>query len=327
VNGLILEAPEKLSWRNFPLSDSLKDHEVKLKVLYGGICGSDIGVYKGKLPHAVYPVIPGHEILGEVIEVGKKANIAVGQRVVVQPNSYCGTCEYCMAGKTNICPDKKSIGINVHGGFKEEIVIESKYAIPVPETLSNERAILIEPLSVIVHALEKADIKKGTSVAIVGCGTEGLLAVALASYLGANITAIDVNLEKLDEMKMQYPKIRIQHPKDVSADTFDIAVEVAGVKSSFEQCIDIVKPGGTIIAVGLPEVAEIPVVQLVREEITIKGSIIYNAVEDFKQSIHFLLEEDFYVEPIISEILPVTQYEEAYEKAVSGKYRKIILKF
>ena len=327
MNGLILEAPEKLSWRNFPLSDSLKDHEVKLKVLYGGICGSDIGVYKGKLPHAVYPVIPGHEILGEVIEVGKKANIAVGQRVVVHPNSYCGTCEYCMAGKTNICPDKKSIGINVHGGFKEEIVIESKYAIPVPETLSNERAILIEPLSVIVHALEKADIKKGTSVAIVGCGTEGLLAVALASYLGANITAIDVNLEKLDEMKMQYPKIRIQHPKDVSADTFDIAVEVAGVKSSFEQCIDIVKPGGTIIAVGLPEVAEIPVVQLVREEITIKGSIIYNAVEDFKQSIHFLLEEDFYVEPIISDILPVAQYEEAYEKAVSGKYRKIILKF
>lgn len=327
MNGLYLEAPEKLSWKDFHLYDPLEDNEVKLKVIYGGICGSDIGVYKGKLAHAVYPVIPGHEILGEVIEVGKDVNIPVGQRVVVQPNSYCGTCENCVAGKTNICPEKKSIGINAHGGFMEEIVVDAKYAIAVPKSLTNERAILIEPLSVIVHALAKADITKGTSVAIVGCGTEGLLAVALASFLGAEITAIDINVEKLAEVKKQYPKIHIQQPNEVSADSFDIAIEVAGVTSSFEQCIEIVKPGGTIVAVGLPKTAEVPVVKLVREEITIKGSIIYNAVEDFNQSIQYLLEEDFYVEPIISEILPVTQYEEAYEKAVSGKYRKIILKF
>lgn len=327
MNGLYLEAPEKLSWKKFHLHDAVKANEVKLKVIYGGICGSDIGVFKGRLPHAVYPVIPGHEILGEVIEVGEDANVAVGQRVVIQPNSYCGTCENCRLGKTNICPKKKSIGINVHGGFMEEVVVEAKYAIPVPEALSNERAILIEPLSVIVHALDKATITKETSIAIVGCGTEGLLAVAVADYLGADITAIDINLEKLTEIQQQYPDIQIQHPNDVAVNTFDVVVEVAGVKSSFEQCIDIVKPGGTILAVGLPKVAEIPVVQVVREEITIKGSIIYNAVDDFNKSMSYLLDEKFYVEPIISDILPVAQYAEAYEKAVSGKYRKLILKF
>lgn len=327
VNGLYMEKPGRVTWCEVPMTQKLQADEVKINVIYGGICGSDIGVYKGKLPHANYPVVPGHEILGEVVEAGQDAKVEIGDRVVVQPNSYCGKCEFCRAGKTNICPEKKSLGINKHGGFAEYFVVSSNYIVKVPEKLSNERAILIEPLAVIVHALKKVTIAKGSSMAIIGCGTEGMLAVALASYFGAKITAIDINPEKLAKVQDHYPAIEICHPENVHENQFDIVLEVAGVKESFEQCIEIVKPGGAVVAIGFPAVAEIPVVKMVRKELSIFGSIIYNVPDDFLSSIDYLLDENFYVEPIISDIMVVEDFEKAYEKAASGKYRKIVLAF
>lgn len=327
MKALYIEKPGEILWKEIPNRTKVNGEEVKVKVIYGGICGSDISVYQAKLPHASYPVIPGHEILGEIVEVGENAKVKIGERVVIQPNSYCGECEFCQKGKTNICPRKKSMGINVNGGFADEFILSSKYVIPVPEQLSNERAILIEPLAVIVHALKKVQIDPETSVAIVGCGTEGMLALALASYRGGKITAIDVNPEKLNKVKEYYPEVSVKFPNEVTENQFDVTVEVAGVKESFEQCIEIVKPGGSVVAVGFPHTAEIPVVKMVRKEISIFGSIIYNKTEDFVESINYLMNEKFYVEPIISEILPVHRYKEAYEKASSGKFRKILLKF
>jgi len=190
--------------------------------------------------------------------------------------------------------------------------------------LSNERAILIEPLAVIVHALKKVNITKDTSVAVVGCGTEGMLSVALANYLGGTITAIDINPDKLIKVKQHYPDIATVTSKDVNSNDFDIVLEVAGAPSAFEQCVDIVKPGGSIIAIGLPEVATIPVVKMVRKEITIYGSIIYNVPEDFLLGINYLLDDTFNVEAIISKIIPVNEFKAAYEKGISGKYHKIL---
>ncbi|MEI3607638.1 alcohol dehydrogenase catalytic domain-containing protein [Pseudogracilibacillus sp. SE30717A] len=327
MKALYIEKPGEITWKTVSSVGKVNSDEVKLKVIYGGICGSDVSVFKGKLPHAAYPVIPGHEILGEVVEAGKTASVQVGQRVVVQPNSYCGECEFCQAGKTNICPEKKSLGINEHGGFAEEFIISSKYIIPVPDQLPNERAVLIEPLAVIVHALKKVKIDENTSVAVIGCGTEGMLAVALANYLGGNITAIDINPEKLQKVKEHYPDIEIKHPEEVTENQYDVTIEVAGVRASFEQSIEIVKPGGSVVAVGFPAVAKIPVVKMVRKELSIFGSIIYNVPDDFLASITYLLDEKFYVEPIISEVLPIAHFEKAYEKAVSGHYRKIVLEF
>ncbi|WP_164215919.1 alcohol dehydrogenase catalytic domain-containing protein [Virgibacillus sp. YIM 98842] len=327
MKSLYLDKPGEVAFTTLPDIEKIAEDEVKLRVIYGGICGSDVGVFKGKLPHASYPVVPGHEILGEVVAVGSHTSIELGKRAVVQPNSFCGECEYCQAGNTNICPEKKSLGINENGGFQNEFIVKEKYVIEVPDALSNERAVLVEPLAVIVHALEKVSIGPGTSVAVIGCGTEGMLAVALASYFGAKITAIDINPEKLDKVKEHYPDITTLHPEEVHCNQFEIVVEVAGVRASFEQCLDIAKPGGAVISVGFPNIAEIEVVRMVRKELTIYGSIIYNVPDDFYTSIYYLMDDKFYVEPIISEILPVTAFEEAYEKACSGKYRKIVLDF
>ncbi len=322
--GLYLNNPSEIKLIQSP-SPQLRDDEVRIKVIYGGICGSDISVFKGKIAHAVYPIRPGHELVGEIIEVGKDANIESGKRIVVAPNSFCGKCEYCLNGKPNICENKKSLGVNTDGGFSEEFTISSKYILPVPEHLSDEKAVLIEPFAVIVHAFEKIEIKKGTSVAIIGCGTEGMLAITLAHYLGAEITAIDINPSKFEKVR-SIGNIHTCLPQDVSG-CFDIVIEAAGVKQSVEQAIELVKPGGSLVMVGITAEATFPVIQIVRKEITIYGSIIYNFPADFHKSIAYLEQDDFNVDAIISKICHFKDYKEAYEDAVSGEYGKIILKF
>lgn len=323
---LYLSKPGDLEIREVQSTSSLKDDEVKVKLIYGGICGSDIGVYKGKINHASYPIRPGHELLGTIIETGKDAKYEVGKRIVVQPNSFCGECDLCVKGKTNICRHKQSLGINTNGGFSEEFTISSKYVLPIPDEMPDERAVLIEPFAVIVHAFKKINITKDTSVAIIGCGTEGMLAVALATYLGARVTAIDINQLKLDKVS-SFGVARIAHPQDIKDETFDVVIEAAGVKSSVEQAIQIASPGGSVVLVGLAPEANFPVAQVVRKELNIHGTIIYNFPSDFLQTLEYLMQDNFNVEPIISEIIHFTEYQRAYEAAVSGQYGKIILSF
>src|SRR5690606_18679185 len=117
-----------------------------------------------------------------------------------------------------------------------------KYVIPVPNELSDERAILIEPFAVIVHAFQKLQVTKGTSIAIIGCGTEGMLAVSLAKFIGLNVTAIDINEEKLDKVKNEF-QVKTAVPEEVKDEMFDVVIEAAGVKAAVEQSVHIAKPG------------------------------------------------------------------------------------
>ncbi|WP_077596905.1 zinc-dependent alcohol dehydrogenase [Oceanobacillus kimchii] len=326
MNGLYLSSPGVIEFRELASRSNLNDDEVRIKLIYGGICGSDISVFKGKLPHANYPVVPGHELIGTVIETGESASDFYGKRVVIMPNSFCGKCEYCKVGKTNICTEKQSLGINRDGGFAEEFVISSKYVLSLPNQLTNEKAVLIEPMAVIVHAMKKVVITEETNVAIIGCGNEGMLAIAVADYLGAKVTAIDVKQNKLNKVSHCYHNVSTCQSSDVE-ESFDVVIEAAGTSESFEQGMQLLKPGGAFVAIGMPPHASLPVVEIVRKEITIHGSIIYNFPEDFNTSIEFLLQDDFHVDPVISKIFSVKDYEKAYMDAVSGDYGKIVLKF
>lgn len=324
--GLYLNKPGELELRELSSVSSLKEDEVKVRLIYGGICGSDVGVYKGKIAHASYPVLPGHELLGTIIEAGETAAYEVGTKVVVQPNSFCGECDLCKKGKTNICRHKRSLGVNTDGGFAEEFTISSKYVLPVPDDMSNERAVLIEPFAVIVHAFKKIEVTKGTSVAVIGCGTEGMLAIALAVYLGADVTAIDINQDKLNKVK-SFGNIKTALPHDIKDETFEVVIEAAGVGQSVQQAVEIAAPGGSVVLIGLAPEASFPPVRVVRNELTIYGSIIYNFPTDFSQALEYLRRDDFHIGPVISGILPFREYKQAYEMAVSGSYGKIIMDF
>ncbi|WP_046176305.1 zinc-dependent alcohol dehydrogenase [Domibacillus indicus] len=327
MHSLYLAGPGDVSLKEGAAARAPEQNEVKIKLIYGGICGSDIGVYKGKISHAAYPITPGHELLGMVVEKGKDVAIPVGTRVVIQPNSYCDECEQCQKGNTNLCLYKKSLGVNTDGGFAEEFTISAKYILPVPDELPDERAVLIEPFAVVVHALKHVNITGETSVAVIGCGTEGQLAIALAAHLGAAITAIDINEAKLSDVQA-YGSIQTYTPASVPAEAkFDVVIEAAGVSQAVEQAVDIVKPGGKVVLIGLTAEATLPILKIVRNEIAIHGSIIYNFPADFAQSVDYLIHPDFVIDPVIAEIVPLHEYERAYEKAAAGQCAKIILNF
>lgn len=324
---LFLQKPYELKVREAGSTPSPTGDEVKMEVIYGGICGSDVGVFQGKLHHARYPLRPGHELVGKVIEAGSRASVPVGTRVVVLPNTFCGACRYCRQGDTNLCVDKQSLGVTINGGFSQEFLISSKYVLPIPDDLPDEKAVLIEPFAVVVHAFKKVHISAHTSVCIVGCGNEGMLAAALADHLGARVTAIDINPKKLDLVKKLGREIKAVLPQDLRQETFDVVIEAGGTKSSVEQGIQLVRPGGEMVVIGLAQEAILPVAHMVRSELTLYGTIIYNFPSDYLQAIEYLRNSSFHADAIVSMITPFTSCQQAFESALSGDYGKIILKF
>jgi L-iditol 2-dehydrogenase len=323
---LYLTNPHEMELRNASPLPSPEGDQVKIKLIYGGICGSDLKVLQGKVGHAAYPLRPGHELIGIIINAGEHSKYPVGTRVVVLPNTFCGECDLCQKGHFNICRSKESIGINTDGGFAEEFTISSKFVLPIPEDLSDERAILIEPFAVVVHALKKVTITKGTKVAIVGCGNEGMLSAALALHLGAEVTALDINPQKFNLVK-KIGDVRTVRSDEMGEEAFDVVIEAAGVKSSVEQGLKLVRPGGSFVLIGLAPEANIPITHLVRNEITIYGSIIYNFPEDYVQTITYLKDNNFNVAPIISKVFSLKDFKEAYDAALSGDYGKVIFNF
>ncbi len=324
---LFLKKPGQLSMKKTVSGQSLQDNEARVRVIYGGICGSDLRVFRGTIPYAVYPCRPGHEILGIVTEAGKNSSHKPGTRVISFPNTYCGKCEFCLQGKTNICINKKSFGVTINGLFADEIVIDSEFLVAVPEELTNERAILTEPFAVNVHALKRACITKETSVAVVGCGTEGLLAVALLNYIGADITVLDINPAKMEKATTFNKSIRVLPPAQVQGQVFDVVIEAAGVKAAIEQAFLLVKPGGSLITLGITnDEVMFPSLHVTRSEMTIYGSIIYTK-NDFEDALRFLKDPQFNVSPVLSKIVPFDEYEKAFDDALSGNFTKIVLDF
>jgi L-iditol 2-dehydrogenase len=324
---LYLEKPEQLSLREAAPVQTLKENETRVRVIYGGICGSDLKVFRGTIPYAKYPCRPGHEILGTVIEAGEMSPYKPGTRVISFPNTYCGKCEFCLQGKTNICTSKQSFGVTINGLFASEIVIDSEFLVPVPSELASERAILTEPFAVNVHALKRANILKGASVAVVGCGTEGLLSIALLDYIGADITVLDINPGKMEKARSFNKTIKRLHPEEVRGEVFDVVVEAAGVKAAIEQAFLLVKPGGSLITLGLiNDEVSFPSLHVTRSEITVYGSIIYTK-KDFEEALGFLKDPEFNVSPVLSKIVPLNDYKRAFEDALTGNFTKIVLDF
>ena len=326
-SSLVVMKPGEVILKQEDSDYEIAANEIKVKTLYAGICGSDISVYKGRLAHANYPVIPGHEVVGEIVARGKNVKLECGTKIVIVPNSFCDKCMNCISGKRNICENKKSLGVNCNGIFKEEFIIEEKYALSIEDNFPLERAVLAEPLAVIVHAFQKIEKNPTKSLLIIGCGSEGMLAVSLASYYGLNVTVVDINKNKLNIVKEFLPNVSVFVPEEIEQDRFDYIIECAGVSASVEQSIRVVKPGGKVVLIGMPATANLPIVHIVRNEINIEGSIIYSFPHDFIESLRILADPKFIISHAVSRPRPISEFQSAYEDACSGNFGKILFDF
>ena len=201
-----------------------------------------------------YPILLGHEVVGNVAAVGNNVKqFTIGQRVIVEPNYNCGFCTFCRNGHGNICPNKKSLGVTIPGCFAEQFVAPAEFVWSVPDTISDEDAVTIEPLAVSLHTLWQSGARIGDTIAVLGCGSTGLLLIQAAIAEGLRVFAhdkIESKLEMAQEFGAQVDQDQ-DIPKLWQEEGVTAVFECAGVSSTVELALKSVPRGGQVILLGL----------------------------------------------------------------------------
>ncbi len=304
-----------------------QEDQVRIAVELGGICGSDNSMYHGKLA-APLPVIPGHEAVGRIDAVGSAVtSFTIGQRVTIHPNYYCGECDVCKKGLTNICRSKVRLGVDIDGVFAEYAVVPAKAVFPVPDSLPNEVAVFAEPLAVSLHGVKQADIAEQDNVLVFGAGVVGQLCLQLALQHSRNITNCDLIAARLDLARKMGAQ-RVISDKDELAScqgTFDVIFETTGAPSALAQCIELAAPGGTVVVLGLPgQEHPVPTVFIVRKELTIKGSMIYTT--EIPESIELLSKGVVNTEALVSSVIPVEDLQRTLDNFAAPTRMKTLVR-
>ncbi|MEX2567974.1 MAG: zinc-binding alcohol dehydrogenase family protein [Cyclobacteriaceae bacterium] len=174
-----------------------KKGEILVQIKYLGVCGTDLHAFSGNQAYFTYPRILGHEIAAEILDPNGHHDFIKGDKVVVIPYLHCGKCMACRVGKTNCCEQLKVLGVHTDGAMQGKMALPSSILLPTPDLEWQETA-TIEPLAVAAHAVQRANIKKGGKVLVMGCGPIGLALIVFARLAGAEVTALDINPWRLD---------------------------------------------------------------------------------------------------------------------------------
>ena len=254
-----------------------KPGEVLIRVRKVGLCGTDVHLYLGHRQIG-YPLIIGHEGLGTIEAVGPGVTTReVGQRVIIEPNFPCGCCQFCARGDGNICPDKRSIGVNETGCFAEYACVPARFAWVIPDSMSEDQAILVEPAATAVHALKVSGAQPGHAIAVLGLGTIGLILTQLATRLGYKVVATDIDPGKCARAR-SYGATVVQDAETLAASWGSRKVryifECAGASRTASLAMANAPRGATIVLLGLSaEPAAFKPLDLVRQGISIVPSI------------------------------------------------------
>jgi NADPH2:quinone reductase len=288
MRAVIIDAPGSMGVGRLP-DPTPKPDELVIRVGACGICGTDLHIVDGDSPLARYPVVPGHEFAGEVVAVGSNVPpgigtrdtiMTVGTRVAVEPNLYCGHCEFCRTGHENLCLNYAAIGVTVDGACAEYVTVPATKAYVLPEQLSFREAALIEPISCAVHGMHRLNPKSGDTFLIVGAGTMGLMLVQLALRGGASkVAVVDLNTQRLqlaeklgaDSIQTDINKLLEDEPLG-----FDCVIDVTGVAPAIEGGFAAAKRGGKLLVFGVaPGEARISLspFRIYNDEITVLGSM------------------------------------------------------
>ena len=314
-----------------------KGNEVLIKVKSVGICGSDIPIFKG-IREVDYPLIPGHEFSGVIVEKGREVSkFKKGDRVVPGLVVHCGECRYCKQGLESLCENIYEIGIHVDGAFAEYVVAPEKTLHKLPGNMNFDQGASIDPIASAYRPVRKANITSQDVVAIFGPGAIGLYALQIAKAEGAK--KILVIGAKGDEERLNVAQglgadltinIKEQDPikqiRDFThGEMADVVIEATGVSAVVETCLKSLRKNGRLSLAGIfHQPAMISLGEIVRREFNIKGSICYTWIE-FQTCIDMLSSERLNVEQIITHEFPLRDMEHALELAYSRKSIKIIL--
>ncbi len=321
MKAAMLKAPHQFELVDVP-SRPLQEGEARVRIASSGICGSDMAIVRGDNPFAKYPVIPGHEFAGTVMEVKGTSSVQAGERVYVKPLPTCGECEACHKGESNHCSKLEVLGVHRDGSYAEEIVVPSYLLRRLPDELSFDEGSMIEPTAIAVHINNRADTKPGDKVAILGAGVIGLLVSQVAKARGAKtVFATDLVDSRLELAKSLGVDVTANPTRDDVVEIglsqvgeFDTVVDLAGPKFTMDQAIKLTKAGGRILLLVPPEDPQLLIkdfTSVFRKELTIMVSRLYG--DDFDQAVPLMVEGKVQTKPLITHIFKLDEVEKAVD--------------
>lgn len=318
----------------------VQKNQVKIKVAYTGICGTDIHTFTGQYKNSQTPVVLGHEFSGIVVEVGEDVTkVKVGDKVTSETTFVtCGECDYCLEKDYNLCAYRKGIGTQINGSFAEYVISREESVHVLPDAVDLKAAALTEPLACCVHAaLEKTVVKKEDKVLIFGPGPIGLLQaqvvkaqgafvilagitkdqkrLELAKSLGVDV-AVDIQKESLEEIVLAY----------TNGYGVDKLFECSGAVQALNQGLPLVKKKGTFVQVGIFSEK----LNLLDQESIIQREITYIGTRSQKPSswhiaLKFLEEKKINTEKMITKIVPLDYWRQGFEAVLSGNEIKVLV--
>lgn len=316
-----------------------KEGEALLKILYGGICGSDLGSYRGTFAYFDYPRIPGHEFSAEIVEVDENEyGLKEGMIVTCNPYFNCGHCYSCENGIVNACMSNETMGCQRDGAFCEYISMPLE-RIYDGKGLSPKVLAAIEPFCISYHGVSRAGVKEGDKVLVVGAGTIGVLAAIAAKAKGAEVYMADVAQGKLDMAKefgidgtilnSSPEAFEAEVNKITNGNGFDVTIEAVGLPSTFQNCIDAACFGGRMVLIGVgKQNLDFNFTLIQKKELNVFGS--RNALKkDFLELIDLVSGGNVPLEKIITNVYKFNDAPQAFEDFSNNKgdMLKVVIDF
>jgi 2-desacetyl-2-hydroxyethyl bacteriochlorophyllide A dehydrogenase len=293
--------------------------QVLVRVTHSGICGTDYKIYTGAIP-VCYPRIMGHEMIGEVVEAAG-GDLRPGQRVIVDPELYCGACFHCRIGQTHLCPNGQLLGRDSNGGFAEFLTAPASHVFPLPDAIDNQVAPLIQVLTTCLHAERLTPIFPGESVAVLGLGVTGQLHAQIAKVRGASpVIGITRSADKRELAQklgadMTFPG-GAEAVEKVRAATCgrgaDVVIDTTGMLPVVADAIQMVRFGGRILLFGIITAKEgaLPFYNLYFKEIQVINARVAKS-EDYPACIDLVQRGAIKLQPLISNVLPLGELKQA----------------
>jgi 2-desacetyl-2-hydroxyethyl bacteriochlorophyllide A dehydrogenase len=320
IKALCVQSPNNMVIEERPMPLIQSPTDVLMKIKAGGICGSDVHIYHGTSSVATYPRVIGHEIVGEVVETGTAVTgFAPGNRVIMDPVISCGECYQCRIGRRNVCGKLQVRSVHVDGGYQEYIVVPQESIYHLPENISWEEAVMIEPFTIAEQVCSRAEITKEDIVFIMGAGPVGLSILKMVKLYGAACFISDVMEYKLACAKA-YGADHVINAKEVdvkgeihrltNGNGTTVVIDAACTTRSFEQALSYVCAAGRVITLGFgQDPSAINQLSITAREIDVRGSRLHN--NKFPTVIDYFKSGKLQVKDMITHRFPFTEVHEA----------------
>lgn len=312
----------KVEYREVPLAEP-GDDELRVKVAYCGICGTDLHIFKGHMDARVKaPQAVGHEVSGTVAAVGKNvAGFEIGQKVTVRPLDNCGACNTCRAGFTHICEKLRFLGIETAGGFAEYWTVPARLVHALPEDMPLKLAALVEPLAVACHDVRRSELRPGDRVVVSGGGPIGMLIALCARAAGGVVTVCEINEKRLElARELGFKTVNPQKEDPVGiirgetgGSGAEVVFEVSGSEAGARVITELARPRGTIVVVAIyAKPVPVDLHKFFWKELRMLGARVYEA-KDYEQAIALAAGNTLPLEKLISEVFPLAELQQAFE--------------